>query len=181
MEEPRGPRVARDPGRTRSRDCRRGRGAADARHHAPAGVGVVKLATGKGKQKPLHSRRAHSADTRLHPEAAAPCAVSGDVLKYEKNKQKKADGAVRKQRKTQSHTRELPRFRPLVDAGRDLSRSAHIDLQRPGTALFQDDSRPQRHSSFPPPFCQSDAAPSLSHCSTPGRSSSSSPLPPSVA
>lgn len=51
MEEPRGPRVARDPGRTRSRDCRRGRGAADARHHAPAGVGVVKLATGKGKQK----------------------------------------------------------------------------------------------------------------------------------
>ena len=60
MEEPRGPRVARDPGRTRSRDCRRGRGAADAHHHAPAGVGVVKLATGKT----LHTCAAHSADCR---------------------------------------------------------------------------------------------------------------------
>ena len=64
MEEPRGPRVARDPGRTRSRDCRRGRGAADARHHAPQPEWGRQTRDWKRQAKILHTCAAHSADCR---------------------------------------------------------------------------------------------------------------------
>ena len=65
MEEPRG---WRDPGRTRSRDCRRGRGAADARHHAPAGVGSSKHSRlEKASKNTPHSRRPLCRHTHTAP------------------------------------------------------------------------------------------------------------------